>query len=246
MISLADRSLVVVGGGSGLGWAAAELAVALGAKVTVVDVNEATGAAVEKLGAAARFAAADSTDPHEIERVLAEAAAAQGGIDSIFATVGGARLGPLDALDIDGWKAEIDFNLTSAYVVCRAALPHLKARGHGAIVTTSSGYGSMPGPDRVAYTAAKAGVMAFTRSFAAASAQHRVRANCIAPGPIDTPRFRAMNGGDEGVERVRRNMPLGTIPQPAEIARVAIFLLSDAASQITGQVIHVNGGLLMP
>jgi 3-oxoacyl-[acyl-carrier protein] reductase len=184
-------------------------------------------------------------DPGAIERVLADAAAAQSGLDSVFVTVGGAKLGPLAAMDLEAWKAEIDFNLTSTYVVCRAAMPLLKQSGRGAIVTTSSGYGSMPGPDRVAYTAAKAGVMAFTRSYALAAAPDKVRVNCIAPGPIDTPRFRAMNGGDAGVERVRRNMPLGTIPQPFEIARVAIFLLSDAASQITGQVIHVNGGLLM-
>jgi NAD(P)-dependent dehydrogenase (short-subunit alcohol dehydrogenase family) len=246
MIRFENRSLVVVGGGSGLGWAAAELAVALGAKVTIVDINPATADMVAPLGSTARFAAADATDPRGIERVLAEAAAAQNGIDSVFVTVGGAKLGPLAAMDLDSWKAEIDFNLTSAYVVCRAALPQLKASRGGAIVTTSSGYGSMPGPDRVAYTAAKAGVMAFTRSFAAVAAPDRVRVNCIAPGPIDTPRFRAMNGGDAGVERVRKNMPLGTIPQPVEIARVAIFLLSEAASQITGQVIHVNGGLLMP
>jgi len=246
MIRFDDRSLVVVGGGSGLGRAAAELAVGLGAKVTVVDVNPATADAVARLGTAARFIAADATDPNAIERMFAAAVAAQGGIDSVFVTVGGAKLGPLAEMDLDTWKAEIDFNLTSAYVVCRAALPHLKPSGRGAIVTTSSGYGSMPGPDRVAYTAAKAGVMAFTRSFAAVAAPDRVRVNCIAPGPIDTPRFRAMNGGDAGVERVRKNMPLGTIPQPVEIARVAIFLLSDAASQITGQVIHVNGGLLMP
>jgi NAD(P)-dependent dehydrogenase (short-subunit alcohol dehydrogenase family) len=245
MIRFADRSLIIVGGGSGLGWAAAELAFGLGAKVTVVDVDAATTDKVARLGSAARFAAADATDPHAIERVLGEAAAAQNGLDSVFVTVGGAKLGPLAAMDLDAWKAEIDFNLTSAYVVCRAALPLLKGSGRGAIVTTSSGYGSMPGPDRVAYTAAKAGVMAFTRSFAAVAAPDRVRVNFIAPGPIDTPRFRAMNGGDAGVERVRSNMPLGTIPKPVEIARVAIFLLSEAASQITGQVIHVNGGLLM-
>jgi NAD(P)-dependent dehydrogenase (short-subunit alcohol dehydrogenase family) len=246
MISLSGRSLVIVGGGSGLGWAAAELAVGLGAKVTVIDVNPATGRMVASLGSAAHFAAADATDPQEVERALSQAVAHQGGIDGLFTTVGGARLGPLDAMDLESWKAELDFNLTSTYVVCRAALPHLAAQGGGAVVTTSSGYGSMPGPDRVAYTAAKAGVMAFTRSFAAAAAPRKVRANCIAPGPIDTPRFRAMNGGDEGVERVKRNMPLGTIPLPAECAGVAIFLLSDAASQVTGQVIHVNGGLLMP
>ncbi len=246
MIRFDDRSLVVVGGGSGLGWAAAELAVGLGARVTVVDVNPATADAVGRLGSAARFAMADATDPDAVERMFAAAVAAQGGLDSVFVTVGGAKLGPLAEMDLDTWKVEIDLNLTSVYVVCRAALPHLKPSGRGAIVTTSSGYGSMPGPDRVAYTAAKAGVMAFTRSFAAVAAPDRVRVNCIAPGPIDTPRFRAMNGGDAGVERVRKNMPLGTIPQPVEIARVAIFLLSEAASQITGQVIHVNGGLLMP
>src|SRR5688572_9489231 len=228
MIRFDDRNLVVVGGGSGLGWAAAELAVGLGAKVTVVDVNPATAGMVARLGPAAHFAAADAIDPRGIERALAEAAHAQGELDSVLVTVRGAKLGTLAAMDLAACKAEIDFNLTSTYVVCRAALPQIKGNGRGAIVTTSSGYGSMPGPDRVAYTAAKAGVMAFTRSFAAAAAVDRVRVNCIAPGPIDTPRFRAMNGGDEGVERVRRGMPLGSIPQPVEIARVAIFLLSDA------------------
>jgi NAD(P)-dependent dehydrogenase (short-subunit alcohol dehydrogenase family) len=89
-------------------------------------------------------------------------------------------------------------------------------------------------------------VIAFTRSLAATLAPCGVRANCIAPGPTDTPRFRAMNGGEEGVERVRASMPLGTIPTPEDCANVALFLLSDEARQVTGQTIHVNGGLLMP
>jgi 2-hydroxycyclohexanecarboxyl-CoA dehydrogenase len=96
------------------------------------------------------------------------------------------------------------------------------------------------------YTAAKAGVIAFTRSLAIETAAHKIRVNCLAPGPTDTPRFRAMNGGDAGVERVRQAIPLGKLPEPIDCANVAIFLLSDAASQITGQVIHVNGGLIMP
>jgi NAD(P)-dependent dehydrogenase (short-subunit alcohol dehydrogenase family) len=104
----------------------------------------------------------------------------------------------------------------------------------------------MAGPDRAAYTAAKAGVIALTRTLAATAAPQRIRVNCIAPGPTDTPRFRAMNGGDAGVERVRKAMPLGSIPKPIDCANVALFLLSDAASQVTGQVVHVNGGLLMP
>ena len=98
MIRFDDRSLVVVGGGSGLGWAAAELAVGLGAKVTVVDVNPATANAVVRLGSAARFVAADATDPNAVERMFTEAVAAQHGLDSVFVTVGGARLGPLAAM----------------------------------------------------------------------------------------------------------------------------------------------------
>jgi 2-hydroxycyclohexanecarboxyl-CoA dehydrogenase len=121
----------------------------------------------------------------------------------------------------------------------------MKERGRGAIVTTSSGYANLPGADRVGYTAAKAGVMALTRSFAKDAASYGIRVNCIAPGPTDTPRFRAMNGGDEGVELVRRAMPMGRIPTPEDCARAALFLLSDAAGAVTGQVLHVNGGLLM-
>lgn len=246
MISLAGRSIVVVGGGSGIGWAAAELATGLGARVAVADVDPATADLVAGLGKAATFIACDARDPAQVAVMLDRAAERQGGIDGLLTTVGGARLAPLADVDLAAWNAELAFNLTSVYVVCQAVLPHLARRGGGAIVTTSSGYAVMAGPDRAAYTAAKAGVIAFTRTLAAAAAPQRIRANCIAPGPTDTPRFRAMNGGDAGVERVRQAMPLGSIPKPIDCANVAIFLLSDAASQVTGQVVHVNGGLLMP
>ncbi|MGH8139890.1 MAG: SDR family NAD(P)-dependent oxidoreductase [Steroidobacteraceae bacterium] len=246
MIRLAGSSLVIVGGGSGLGWASAELAIRLGARVVVADIAPETAARVAGLGAAAGFFTCDARSPEQAAELFETVVAKHGGVDGVLTTVGGARPGSLEDLSLETWKAELDFNLTTAYVVCRAALPALRQRGGGAIVTTSSGYAVLPGPDRMAYSAAKAGVIAFTRSFAAAAASSKVRANCIAPGPIDTPRFRAMNGGDEGVERVRKSMPLGTIPLPVDIANMAMFLLSDAAAQITGQVIHVNGGLLMP
>ena len=245
VISLAGHGLVVVGGGSGLGWAAAECALTLGARVVVADLDAQSADRVSSLGSGASFLACDACSPEETSSMFAEAARRLGHIDGVLTTVGGAHLGELESLDLSTWRAELDFNLTSAYVVCRAALPHLRER-RGAIVTTSSGYAVLAGPDRMGYSAAKAGVIAFTRSFAARAAADGVRANCIAPGPVDTPRFRAMNGGDAGVERVRERMPLGRIPRPIDVANTAIFLLSDAAAHITGQVIHVNGGLLMP
>lgn len=245
MISFDAQHVVIVGGGSGIGWAAAELATRHGARVTVADLDPATGGLVTAhLGARATFSLCDATKEDDVRR-LVEDAEARAPVDALLTTVGGAHLGPLADVARKAWDSEIAFNLTSAFLVCQTVLPYMKARRRGAIVTTSSGYANLPGADRVGYTAAKAGVMALTRSVAQDAASYGIRVNCIAPGPTDTPRFRAMNGGDEGVERVRRAMPMGKIPTPDECARAALFLLSDAAGAVTGQVLHVNGGLLM-
>ena len=246
MISLEGRSIVVVGGGSGIGRATATLAVQLGARVTVLDIDPATTQLVASLGGAAQFIECDACNPEQMGAAMQQVADRYSQLDGFVTTVGGAHLAPLQALDLAAWEKEIRFNLSSAYVGCRAALPYLQRNAGASMVTISSGYAIMAGPDRMGYSAAKAGVIAFTRSLAAAGAPDGVRANCIAPGPVDTPRFRAMNGGDAGVELLRKRMPLGAIPQPSDCAKLTAFLLSDAASQITGQVIHINGGLLMP
>jgi NAD(P)-dependent dehydrogenase (short-subunit alcohol dehydrogenase family) len=246
LVSLAGQSVVVVGGASGIGRATAELAASLGAQVTIADVDPIGAEVAAQLGDAARFVPCDATRPADAERVVAAVLAQHGRLDALVTTVGGARLGPIDDLDLDAWNAEIAFNLTSAYVVCRAVLPTMRRQRSGAIVTTSSGYANLPAPDRAAYSAAKAAVISFTRSLAAAIAVDGLRANCVAPGPTDTPRFRAMNGGDEGVEQVRRAMLLGRIPEPIDCARMAVYLASEAARNVTGQVIHVNGGIYMP
>jgi 3-oxoacyl-[acyl-carrier protein] reductase len=237
-------SILVVGGGSGIGLAAARMATAQGARVMVADVDATAAARAQAAGA--EFIQCDARDAGAATGAVALVVERYGRLDGLLTTVGGAHLGTLDELDPVGWDAEIAFNLTSAYLVCRAAVPVLRQQGSGAIVTTSSGYAVLSGADRPGYVAAKAGVIAFTRSLAATLAPHKARANCIAPGPTDTPRFRAMNGGDEGVERVRAQMPMGEIPTPEDCANVALFLLSDKARQVTGQTIHVNGGLLMP
>jgi NAD(P)-dependent dehydrogenase (short-subunit alcohol dehydrogenase family) len=241
---VSGRTLLVVGGGSGIGLAAARLAAADGARVVIADIDEAAADAAAALDAG--FVRCDATDASSARAAVDDAVRRHGRLDGLLTTVGGAHLADLDALEPDDWERELSFNLTSAYLVCRAALPVLREQGAGAIVTTSSGYALLAGVDRAGYTAAKAGVIALSRSLAAALAPHRVRVNCIAPGPTDTPRFRAMNGGDEGVERVRASMPLGEIPTPEDCAHVALFLLSDRARAVTGQVVHVNGGLLTP
>lgn len=246
MIDLEGSALLVVGGGSGIGLAAARRAAGLGARVVVADLDEGASVSVGELDGETSFVACDARDDASVEAAVAACVDRHGRVDGVLTTVGGAHLGPLEDVDRERWDAEVTFNLTSAYAVCRAALPVLREQRGGALVTTSSGYAMLPGTDRPAYVAAKAGVIALTRSVAATLAPFRARANCVAPGPTDTPRFREMNGGDEGAARVRASMPLGEIPTPDDVAAVALFLLSDAARQVTGQVIHVNGGLLMP
>jgi len=243
---LEGRTLLVVGGASGIGLAAARLAAARGARVTIADVDPAGAERAAALEGEAAFVAADSTDLASLEAAVADVAARHGRLELLLATVGGALLGGIDELDPARWERELTFNLTSAHLAARAALPQITARRGGAICLTSSGQAVMAAVDRAGYAAAKAGVISYTRSLAEAVAPSGTRVNCIAPGPTDTPRFRAMNGGAEGVEQVRRSMPLGEIPRPEDCAEAALFLLSDAARQVTGQTIHVNGGLLMP
>jgi NAD(P)-dependent dehydrogenase (short-subunit alcohol dehydrogenase family) len=245
MTWLDGRSLLVVGGGSGIGFAAARIAAEAGARVLVADIDQDAAEAVAAIAGETGFVRCDARDRTDAVAAVAATATRYGRLDALLTTVGGAHLGGLEELTSGDWGAELSFNLTSAFEICRAAIPVLRDQRGGAIVTTSSGYALLPGPDRPAYAAAKAGVIAFTRSLAAALAPHGARANCLAPGPTDTPRFRAMNGGDAGIERVRASMPMGEIPTPEDCANVALFLLSDAAKAVTGQVVHVNGGLLM-
>ncbi|MGW7824076.1 SDR family NAD(P)-dependent oxidoreductase [Streptomyces puniciscabiei] len=246
MTRFGGRNLLVFGGGSGIGLAAARLAALEGASVTVADVD---GQARERLAALegdVSFRRCDATDGDAVAAAVSDCEERGGRLDGVLTTVGGAHLADLEGLDVETWDAELAFNLTSAYLVARAALPVLRRRGVGSLVLTSSGQALMAATDRAAYAAAKAGVISLTRSLAGIAAADRVRVNCVAPGPTDTRRFRAMNGGDTGVARVRATVPLGEIPTAEDCAQVALFLLSDAARAVTGQTIHVNGGVLMP
>ncbi|MGP3968302.1 SDR family NAD(P)-dependent oxidoreductase [Streptomyces sp. 6N223] len=243
-------SLLVFGGGSGIGLAAVRLAAGRGDRVTVADLDPVARSRLaelgQRLGAEIGFIECDVTDGASVAAAVGHVLARHGQLDQVLTTVGGATIADVPDLDQSVWDRELSFNLTSAYHVAHCVLPVLAARGAGALVLTSSGQAVMAATDRAGYAAAKAGVISLTRSLAGSVAARGVRVNCLAPGPTDTPRFRAMNGGDEGVEAVRAAMPMGWIPQAEDCAEVALFLLSDAARAVTGQTVHVNGGLLMP
>ncbi|GAA0514607.1 SDR family oxidoreductase [Pigmentiphaga daeguensis] len=238
-------ALVVFGGGSGIGRATAELGTREYARVVIADVDPAARDLDVVRTARAEFRPCDAADPGEVRALLDDAARRHGGLAAVVTTVGGAHPHDAWSVDLDGWRKEMAFNLESAYVVATTAASLMAASG-GAIVTTSSSYARLPGADRIAYTAAKAAVIAFTRSLAQAVARSGVRVNCVAPGTTDTARLRAMAGSEAAMQARYEASPQGRIATPEDVARSILFLASPAAESLTGQVIWVNNGMLMP
>jgi NAD(P)-dependent dehydrogenase (short-subunit alcohol dehydrogenase family) len=243
-----QRSVLVTGGASGMGRATALLLGRDGVAVTVVDraADAAKDVAREITSASgtALAAPADVGDEEEVEAAVASAVDAFGGLDGIVTSAGvfhGNDLRPLGEVDLDDFLFVLRVNLAGTFLAIKHAVPHLVAR-RGAVVTIAStaalkghGYGS-------GYTASKGGVAALTRLAAVQYGPQGVRVNCICPGGVDTPMTAGVWNTPQAQENIRRSVPLQRVAQPEEIASVAAFLLSDAAADLTGQTIAVDGG----
>ena len=243
---LPGKVAVVTGGASGIGRATALLFAAEGATVTIVDLNAPAAALVadevEAAGGRARVAAADVTDPAAVEQVAAETLDAFGRIDVLVNNAGASRGdSPLDT-DPDLWDWNMAVVLKSQYLMTRACLPAMLAAGAGAIVNIASVNGlTAVGED--AYSAAKAGVVNFTKNLAVRYGASGLRANVICPGSIRTPIWAEQLAREPRVfERLAPWYPLGRVGEPEEVARAALFLASDEASFVTGAALVVDGG----
>lgn len=246
------QTVLITGGGIGIGRASAKAFAKAGHHVVVTDVLEAEGqSCVDEIlaaGGSAEFHPLDVRSTDAANALISRIEAARGGIDVIVANAGIAHKVPLEALSDEKWDHTFDIDLKGIFRVVRPALPGMRARGRGAIVALSSIMGVAYGWDEhVHYSAAKSGVVGLVRGLAVELAREGIRVNGVAPGYIRTAQLLSKENslGPEGAEKAGEFIPMGRIGEPEDIADVIVFLASEGARYMTGQVVVVDGGLLV-
>ena len=246
---LADRRILITGGGAGIGLATAASALREGAAVALLDRRRAALAAAERalegLGEVVSLEA-DVTDEVAVARAVEAAVAALGGLDGLVNCAAVDFIKPLATTTLLEWQQLMAVNLTGPMLICRAATTALEASGSAAIVNLASAAGLRPLPLRTAYCASKAGLIMFGKVLAKELAPHGVRVNTVCPGAVDTELFRSvLRGGAEAeaeLDEITARYALGRLGTPEEIAAAVVFLLSAEAAFVTGATLAVDGG----
>ena len=241
MNTLEDKVVIITGGARGLGAEAARQAVAAGARVVVADVLEQDGAAlVAELGAAGRFARLDVTSEQDWARVVDFTHAEFGRVDGLVNNAGISTGTPLEAESVEHFRRVVDVNLVGVFIGMKYVIPALKEAGGGSIVNISSAAGLMGLAFTSSYGASKWGVRGLSKIGAVELGTERIRVNSVHPGMTYTP-MTAETGIRRG-EGNYPNTPMGRVGEAPEIASAVVFLLSDAASYVTGAELAVDGG----
>ena len=243
-ISLEGKVALVTGASRGIGKAIAEQLAALGAKVVGTATSEKGAAAIsDYLGANGKGLVLNVTDADSVEQCLSQIKESFGEIDILVNNAGITRDNLLMRMKDEEWFDIMQTNLTSVYRLSKAVLRSMMKKRFGRIITIGSVVGSMGNAGQTNYAAAKAGVLGFTKSLAREVASRGITVNAIAPGFIDTDMTKELS--DEQKEAIFSQVPANRLGQPEEIAATVAFLASTQAAYITGETVHVNGGMYM-
>lgn len=243
MFDLTGKGALVTGATGGLGGAIAKALKDQGAKVAI------SGTRADRLDALAADLGdvtalpCDLKDREAVAKLASEAESAIGTLDILVNNAGITRDNIFMRMSDEEWDEVIAVNLSATFVLCRAALRNMMRRRYGRIVNIASISGIIGNPGQANYAASKAGMVGMTKSLAREVASRSVTANCISPGFIETPMTGALN--EKQVEAIAGAIPSGTFGKPEDVAAAVVYLASSEARYITGETIHVNGGMAM-
>lgn len=255
---LKGKTALITGSTSGIGLGYAKALAAEGANVVINGFGDAQAieeerAALERLsGARAIYCGHDLTRVEEIEAMMAQAADAFGGVDILINNAGMQHVSPIEDFAVDKWNLIIALNLSSAFHTCRLAVPYMKQRKWGRIIQTASAHSLTASPFKAAYVSAKHGIAGLTKTIALETATFGITANCISPGYVwtplvenqipDTMKARGMTREQVMNDVLLAGQPTKQFVTVEQVAATALFLCSDAAANITGTNISVDGG----
>jgi 3-oxoacyl-[acyl-carrier protein] reductase len=244
MFALNGRKALVTGATGGIGGAVARALHAQGATVTLSGTRrDALDALASDLGERVHIVEANLTDKDSVEALVPAAEAAMGGLDILVNNAGITRDNLFLRMKDEEWEAVLSVNLTAAFRLSRAAVKGMMRRRHGRIVNIGSVVGSTGNPGQGNYAAAKAGLIGLSKALAAEVASRNITVNVVAPGFITSPMTDALN--EKQREAILTTVPAGRLGNGAEIGAAVVYLASEEAAYVTGQTLHVNGGMAM-
>ena len=244
MFNLTGKTALITGASGGIGAAIAKSLHAAGATIAISGTRQGVLEELKtQIGENVHVLPCNLSNVEDVEKLIPAAEAAMGGLDILINNAGITKDGLAMRMKDDDWQSVIDVNLTSNFRLCRAAMRGMMKKRWGRIINITSIVGVTGNPGQVNYVASKAGIIGMTKSIAQELAARNVTANCVAPGFIATPMTDVLN--EKQKEAILGRIPSGRMGGPGDIAAAVLYLASEEAGYVTGQTLHVNGGMAM-